>query len=297
MSKKWLAALGAIVSLSAHAFTPVSGTWIINSELNGKPGRGLAIDVQNGTVVMQVYGYESNGAPTFYMGTSTSYTGANTVTAPRVAVIPLKQYQGGRYLGSGDRSGTELKSLGNATLTFATATTGTITLPGESPVAMSRFDFSGYNHADAQSLLGEWVFAFIANSGSTVASRADDVVLSKIPGVKNSWGAGTVTSSDGLVDCEQDISGNNPGRTQCSFYDGATSSAKLLYSYVFTWSLNQGEGNAWDAKGNYVGPVWVQRVMDKTGGYTGLSRAAPVESNSKSAIHPNSVESLPGRSE
>ena len=75
MSKKWLAALGAIVSLSAHAFTPVSGTWIINSELNGKPGRGLAIDVQNGTVVMQVYGYESNGAPTFYMGTSTSYTG------------------------------------------------------------------------------------------------------------------------------------------------------------------------------------------------------------------------------
>ena len=51
---------------AARNFTPQAGTWIVSSELNGEPGRGLAIDVQGNTFFMQVFGYEKNGEATFF---------------------------------------------------------------------------------------------------------------------------------------------------------------------------------------------------------------------------------------
>ena len=41
---------------AARDFTPQAGTWVVSSEVDGKPGRGLAIDVQGNTFFMQVYG-------------------------------------------------------------------------------------------------------------------------------------------------------------------------------------------------------------------------------------------------
>jgi hypothetical protein len=58
-------ALSCTVSWAARDFTPQSGTWVVSSELDGKPGRGLAIDVQANTFFMQVFGYEKNGDATF----------------------------------------------------------------------------------------------------------------------------------------------------------------------------------------------------------------------------------------
>ena len=55
-------AAGMAPAWAARDFTPQAGTWVIDAELDGKPGRGLAIDVQGNTVVLQVYGYEANGA-------------------------------------------------------------------------------------------------------------------------------------------------------------------------------------------------------------------------------------------
>jgi len=72
-----------------YAFAPQTGTWVVTSEVDGKPGRGFGIDVQNTTLVMQMYAYESNGQPTFYLAVGDVVD--NKVTAP------LTQYTGGRY--------------------------------------------------------------------------------------------------------------------------------------------------------------------------------------------------------
>lgn len=118
-------------SWAARDFTPQAGTWIISSELDGKPGRGLAIDVQGNTFFMQVFGYEKNGDATFY--TATGQLDGNTITAP------LVRYTGGRSFGSEARDAVEDSSPGNVTVSFSNGLKGTVQFPGEAPAAMERF--------------------------------------------------------------------------------------------------------------------------------------------------------------
>lgn len=112
-----------------------SGSWIITDELNGEPGRGMGIDVQDGVLFMQVYNYRNSGAPTFHTALGTLSN--NTVTAP------LYFYQGGRYFGSGPQDGQEAGSPGNVVISFTSRSTGTIQFPGEPVKAMQRFDYEG----------------------------------------------------------------------------------------------------------------------------------------------------------
>ncbi len=123
--------LVALPSYAARDFTPQAGTWIVSSELDGKPGRGLAIDVQGNTFFMQVFGYEKNGDATFY--TATGQMDGNGVTAP------LMRYQGGRSFGSGARDAVEDKTVGDVAVSFSNGLKGTVQFPGEQPVAIERF--------------------------------------------------------------------------------------------------------------------------------------------------------------
>src|SRR5256885_6012133 len=59
MFKKTLAAAILLGCGLAQAFMPQSGSWVVNSELDGKPGRGMVVDAQNGTVALQMYAYEN----------------------------------------------------------------------------------------------------------------------------------------------------------------------------------------------------------------------------------------------
>ena len=78
---KRIAAVACVVfSGGVYAFTPQSGTWVINGELNGAPGRGLAIDVQENTLLMQMYAYERSGEPTFYMASGSLENNRVTTT-------------------------------------------------------------------------------------------------------------------------------------------------------------------------------------------------------------------------
>jgi len=130
MILKKFAVVGALLGTSlAYAFAPQTGTWIMTSEVNGKPGRGLAIDVQDNTLVMQMYAYDASGNATFYM---TSGTLANDRYS-----APLNKYRGGRYLGSGDLSGKEDGSAGTVSIRFESGTKGYITLPGEAEKEIS----------------------------------------------------------------------------------------------------------------------------------------------------------------
>ena len=83
-------ALSCTAGWAARSFTPQAGTWAITEELDGKPGRGLAIDVQGNTFFMQVFGYEQNGDATFDM--ATGQMDGDSIT------VPLMQYQGGAVL-------------------------------------------------------------------------------------------------------------------------------------------------------------------------------------------------------
>lgn len=118
-------------SWAARNFTPQAGTWIVSSELDGKPGRGLAIDVQGNTFFMQVFGYEKNGDATFY--TATGQLDGNSVTAP------LVRYTGGRSFGSAARDAVEDSSPGDVTVSFSNGLKGTVQFPGEAPAAIERF--------------------------------------------------------------------------------------------------------------------------------------------------------------
>lgn len=62
----WLAALCLGYSGVASAFTPANGLWGINAELNGSPGRGFQIEVENETVVLTYYGYRPDGSSAFF---------------------------------------------------------------------------------------------------------------------------------------------------------------------------------------------------------------------------------------
>lgn len=120
---------------AANTIAPQNGNWIITSELNGKPGRGMGIDVQGGTFLMQVYDYTQTGASTFHLAMGTMDN--NKVEAP------LKVYKGGRYFGSGPIDGQEAGDAGNVVVTFTSRTTGTIKFPGEDAKPMERFNYEG----------------------------------------------------------------------------------------------------------------------------------------------------------
>ena len=120
-------AAGVLAAGAAQAeqrsFTPQAGTWVVSGEVDGKPGRGLAIDVQDDTFYMQVYNYQANGDATFH--TALGQLQGNTVTAP------LMHYQGGRYFGSPALVAYEAGNAGNVTITFDSGLTGTVQFPGE----------------------------------------------------------------------------------------------------------------------------------------------------------------------
>lgn len=123
--------IGATAAWAARDFTPQAGTWVVSSEVDGKPGRGLAIDVQGNTFFMQVFGYEKNGNATFYTATGT--LDGTTVTAP------LIRYKNGRSFGSEARDAEQDSSSGDVTVSFSNGLQGTVQFPGEAPAAIERF--------------------------------------------------------------------------------------------------------------------------------------------------------------
>jgi len=127
-----LAALFAlVVSLSASAFMPTPGLWVIDAENNGHAGRGFQVETQGDVLVFTYYGYLSGGAAQWYLSSGTLTNGVFTGN--------LEGYAGGTALGSSYASATDTGSAGTVTLNFSNESAGTITLPGESAKAIKKF--------------------------------------------------------------------------------------------------------------------------------------------------------------
>lgn len=140
-------------------FAPEPGTWIVSSELNGKPGRGMAIDVQNDELVMQLYGYESNGDPTFHLAVGTLKFPTSHAPGQEMPHITarLKRYAGGRYFGGPSLSGREVADAGKVEIIFKSPLKGKVRFPGEDWLAIEKFQF-GYSERNLEALLGQWAF-------------------------------------------------------------------------------------------------------------------------------------------
>lgn len=141
------AILASVLALScsavwaARSFTPQAGTWVVSEELDGKPGRGLAIDVQGNTFFMQVFGYEKNGDATFY--TATAQMDGTTATAP------LMRYKAGRSFGSSAQDAVEDGSPGMVNVSFSNGILGSIRFPGEEEKRIERFLINDPDFDDA----------------------------------------------------------------------------------------------------------------------------------------------------
>lgn len=231
----------------AQAFTPQTGTWIINSELDGKPGRGLAIDVQKDTLVMQMYAYERNGEPTFYLATGNISDGQVSTS--------LMRYAGGRHLGSGPMSGKEAGNAGNIKFRFTSNSTGFVTLPGEPEKEISRFNFA--YPFNASSLLGLWSFNTIDAVGN-LSSEAYN--LNRIfPGTENS--DGLAMSLEGSFACENHVRGEFIGSTICIKLNSAN---VPIRGYLLKYSVNDGQGIRATSSGVKTGDSFVHRFSEKS---------------------------------
>ncbi len=248
----------------AQAFVPQSGAWIITDELNGKPGRGFSIDVQNDIFGMQVFAYESSGQPTFYMATG-------RLSNDNVVDTWLGRYEGGRYLGSGDRIGVERGSPGNVRIRFVSGTLGYITLPGEQEKQIKRFEF-GYNNSTPESLLGLWSVVYADESGRI---EHDAMELTRVS-QGSSYSNGMAVSYDGMFACEQLVRGSDIGKSRCVKFRSGTSSQSVR-SFWMRWSVNAGEGD-WNNTGAAGhGAVYANRLMQNSGRITGILRKAPAD--------------------
>lgn len=250
--KKFIAAALLICACSVHAFTPQAGTWVVTSEVDGKPGRGFGIDVQNTTLVMQMYAYESSGQSTFYLAVGDVVD--NKVTAP------LTKYTGGRYFGSSARSGAAAGSPGNVSIRFTSGTTGYITFPNEGEVAISRFNF-GYG-AVADSLRGFWTFSSIGSEGL----QSDLVELTKNLGSTTN-GNGLASNASELFGCEHQVRGALAGNVMCVKIN---SSGQLLRTYIFVYSVNEGEGYSQASTNSTRQTLQIRRLTTANGVGTGL---------------------------
>ena len=275
MFKSAIAAAALAVTGLAHAFVPQAGTWVISEELNGAPGRGFAMDVQNDTVVMQVYAYEKSGQPTFYM--ATGHLGDNNIVETK-----LGRYEGGRYLGSGPQIGVERGSPGTVRIRFVNGTLGYITLPGEAEKEIKRFQF-GYDNTP-QSLLGLWSVVYANEAGKI---EHDPMELTRVS-QGSSFSNGMAVSYDGLFACEQIIRGNDTGKTQCVKFR-SSSSSESVRGFWMTWSVNSGEGDWRNTNSSGNGAVYANRLMQQSGRITGVLRqvaedAKPTQANNDAAL-------------
>lgn len=136
-------------TLAVKTVSPQIGTWAIDEEVNGKPGRGFQIDVQNDVLVLYFYGYEQTGESTYWLAAGRIPDGSDELSAD------LGEYEGGMAFGDPIKNATYLGSRGKLTIRFTNRTEGEICLPNESCKAISPFNF-GFEKS-AYDLLGSWL--------------------------------------------------------------------------------------------------------------------------------------------
>ncbi|GKS85709.1 hypothetical protein AVMA1855_16175 [Acidovorax sp. SUPP1855] len=120
----------------ARAPQPDPGIWGFEGEVDGRPGRSLQIDTQQGRAMVVTYvGYRPDGSSLFLQASGQRAENETAFTGD------LHEYRNGPRLGGGLSNGEEASNLGAMHITFDSATTGTVTLPGDTPRRIRRFQY------------------------------------------------------------------------------------------------------------------------------------------------------------
>ncbi|XDF34032.1 hypothetical protein RBH89_17715 [Paracidovorax avenae] len=115
---------------------PEPGIWGFEGEVNGRPGRSLQIDTQQGRAMVVTYvGYRPDGSSLFLQAGGVRAEGDTAFTGN------LQEYRNGPVLGGGTRSGEQAADLGAMRISFDSTTTGTVTLPGDTPRRIVRLQY------------------------------------------------------------------------------------------------------------------------------------------------------------
>lgn len=274
MLKKIVVATALLGVSATYAMMPQTGTWSVTGESKGKPGRGFGIDVQNDTLVMQMYAYDASGAPTFYLTagkiSNNTYTGV------------LNKYRGGRYFGSGDISGIEDGNAGTVTMRFVSGTEGFIKFPNEPEKAISRFTFA-YTLAP-ESLRGIWTLVAISRT-SAAFDKVDYFTLEKtIAG--SGYGTGAIASADYQYTCENLTRGPNAGLTMCLKF---SANGSVIRANYFNLSINEGEGVAGTSGASANDPLFAKRITNTSGVATGIRFKSSIAAADDSEIDPAQI--------
>jgi len=187
-------------SMRAQDITPQTGTWAINEEVNGEPGRGFQIEVQNDILVLYFYGYEPMGESAFWLATGKFQPGSNEITAD------LGEYQGGMAFGDPLQNAIYLRSRGQVTVRFSGPINGVICLPDEACKAISAINF-GYDSGSASALLGRWLVTGFRLPGfserTSIVLRLEQLTESSDPAVIDSVSGTGLYPIDGV---DKDVS-------------------------------------------------------------------------------------------
>ena len=164
---------------SSPVYMPSNGVWIVQDELTGKPGRGISLDAQGDLLTMQVFAYQANGQPTFFMGVG-GYQQESERSYTSTATLVLNQYKGGRSVGGAPAIAELAQSAGEVRVSVLGGFDRSLALaqvqfPGEALKTMQRLPME-LPQSTAEKLFGEWYFSWFQANGmpiTTTLNRMD----------------------------------------------------------------------------------------------------------------------------
>jgi len=245
------------ISTSSWAFMPVIGLWNVTNEVNGQPGRGMMIEVRNESLFLTYFGYRPDGSSVKYNASgpliNSSFTG------------DLVEYEGGPVIGGIYHPASLKGSIGSVSLHFTSGTHGTLTLPGDTPRAISKNALWATENPDG--LLGTWVFTQIIGTTPFVQRKT----LTGTASASSSTGNGLAFTAAYDFACEFQISGILAGQVVCT--DSPRTSGANGYVFKFSGDRGTGVSSFILSTGNtssYYESDAI-RTATKTGARTGLN--------------------------
>jgi hypothetical protein len=283
-------ALGCLLgaSAAASAFTPAGGLWGFTTELNGQPGRGFQLTVENDVLIFYYYGYDSDGSGN-YMFASGPLVGGNVFTGQ------LLTCSGGTVMGSAYKAATCTNGPGKVTMAFASGEKGTITLPGEAPKPINRFNFGYTDGPDA--MLGEFMFAYKASTFNNVDFPKLTIKTGAKIKIYGGEGLGLVSDAAFTFGCDFLVS-TTEVKSVYACADTTGSSEDDVYIFRMVGDRGVGVGSWMGNTGANVYPAQVLRVATAKGTRTGpYAENYGMVSSPKSALGNAQLQAVDGLAE